>query len=62
MQLTFATETNRHYDLQCAPSLVPPVDWQPVVGASVDGCGSPMTLSDTNCTDQSQRFYRLQVQ
>lgn len=39
-----------------------PVNWQPVNPAPVSGTGSPLTLTDTNCAGQPQRFYRLMAQ
>jgi hypothetical protein len=62
MHVTFASETNKTYQLEWADSLASPVVWQSVTGAVVSGCGSPMSVCDTNAMGQPQRFYRLRIQ
>jgi hypothetical protein len=61
IHFTFPSETNQTYQLEWAASLAAPIVWQAVNGAATNGCGSPVTLSDTNCPGQSQRFYRLRA-
>ena len=60
--ITFPTETGKTYSLEWVSSLIPPLNWQPVTGATLPGTGSPATLNDTNCAAQMQRFYRVMVQ
>ena len=60
--ITFPTVTGKTYSLEWVGSLIPPLDWQPVTGATLPGTGSPATLNDTNCAAQAHRFYRLVVQ
>jgi hypothetical protein len=62
MHVTFASETNKTYQLEWADSLVSPIVWQSVTGAEVGGCGSPISLCDTNGLGKCQRFYRLRIQ
>ncbi|MCX6923289.1 MAG: Ig-like domain-containing protein, partial [Verrucomicrobia bacterium] len=60
-EFTFPTESSKTYQLEWVGSLLSPLNWEPVDGASVPGTGSPATCTDTNCAGQPQRFYRLKA-
>ena len=60
--ISFSTELGKTYSLEWVSSVIPPLDWQPVTGARLPGTGSLMTFNATNCSAQTQRFYRLAVQ
>ena len=61
LQFTLPTETGKTYELQWVESLTPPLDWQPVEGATIPGTGGPVTCADPDWAGQPQRFYRLKV-
>ena len=49
------------YVLLGAPSLVPPVTWQPLATNTADGSGN-FNFTDAQATNFVQRFYRVQGQ
>ena len=55
--LTFATTPGFAYHLEVTTNLAPP-NWIAVSGSSTNAAGSTVTLTDTNRTGGSQRFYR----
>ncbi len=57
IRVQFPTESGARYQLERAGSL-PAVSWT-AVGASVDGTGDVVTVTDSHAATQPQRFYRL---
>jgi hypothetical protein len=60
-QVTFSSVLGTSYQLEWAPTLIPPIAWTPLPPGLTPGTGQPMMLTDPSAADQPQRFYRLKV-
>lgn len=60
--VTFPTEAGQVYHLEFTASLAVPAQWLPVSGASVNGTGTALALTDPQAGRTTQRFYRLRAQ